>query len=89
MKSTGVRDDWIYFIAGGWLAVRFRVMFKTPTNCHCGFKTVDCIEYTIPNPNNSLINWCACESCWHKLVGHDVVFLTPEEGRPYFEVLPV
>lgn len=83
-------EEWIY-VKSGDCVIRFRVRPVYMFLCSCAFRPFGVIEYiaTAMQPNYGFWDACVCESCWHKLVGHDVVFLTPEEGRPYFEVLPV
>lgn len=83
-------EGWIY-ITSGDCVIRFRMR---PTNlfiCSCVGRPFGTIEYSVTamQPNYGYCNARVCESCWHKLTSTSVVFLTPEEGRPYFEGRPV
>ena len=87
MEPRGVRDKWIYIMVED-LVIRFRVRSQNPFFCACIGRPLGVIDYTAiaVHLNRAFSYTGICESCWQKALDrYNVVFLAPEEGRPYFE----
>lgn len=79
-----MEDNWIYARTRLCL-IQFRVKSKRNFFCSCTSECVVKIEFTARDDLRSY-HGTMCESCWQKaLCLSDVVFLTPEEGRAYFD----
>lgn len=75
-------EGWIYIMVNGWLVVRFRVRYEPLSYCYCLASHCNHVESMATEAN---VMSRMCVSCWQKTLDmYKAVFLTPEEGRPYF-----
>lgn len=84
MDQKGACGEWIYVTINGWLVTRFRVRFEPLSCCHyCLARPCDHVESMAPE---SVFMSRMCVSCYQVALDmNKAVFLTPEEGQPYFE----
>lgn len=86
MEPRGMEDKWIYIKAGDFV-MKFRFDNKCPLTCYCTAQTVDYVlfTYVLLDFVGSLRK--CCTDCFKNALeaANGVWFITPEEGRPYFD----